>query len=223
MNARAVLLPLLVSGPLLAERGTVTGTVTAFPSKYLAETVVYLRDAPPPRAPRRHRVRQKGMSFLPHVLAIAGAPETPHAKLLAAVLHVGPGAVASHRAAAALFGIPGFGLHEVNVDTVDHNVFSPDGEKYNLGVFSNGEARERIFARPGVYTQQCSMHPEMFSYVFVGTSAHAAVVDGDGRFTIPDVPAGSWKIAIWNPRLSAPDQTVIVAPGGTAAVRFDAN
>jgi very-short-patch-repair endonuclease len=51
----------------------------------------------------------------PHVLAIAGTPETPQAKLLAAVLHVGVGAVVSHRAAAALFGIPGFGLHEVNV------------------------------------------------------------------------------------------------------------
>jgi len=189
MNARAVLLPLLVSGPLLAERGTVAGTVTAFPSKYLAETVVYLKDAPPPKAPRRHRVRQKGMTFLPHVLAVA-----------------------VHDAVVFL-----------NDDAVDHNVFSPDGEKYNLGVFSNGESRERVFARPGIYTQQCSMHPEMFSNVFVGTSAHAAVVDRDGRFTIPDVPAGSWKIAIWNPRLSAPDQTLIVAPGATAAVRFDAN
>jgi plastocyanin len=189
MNARAVLLSLLVSGRLLAEGGTVTGTVIAFPSKYVAETVVYLRDAPPPRAPRRHRIRQKGMSFLPHVLAIA-----------------------VHDAVVFL-----------NDDAVDHNVFSPDGEKYNLGVFSNGEARERIFARPGVYMQQCSMHPEMFSYVFVGTSAHAAVVDRDGRFTMPDVPAGTWKITIWNPRLSAPDQTLVVAPGATATVRFDAN
>jgi plastocyanin len=189
MNTRAVLLSLLVSGPLLAERGTVSGTVIAFPSKYLAETVVYLRDAPPPKTPRRHHVRQKGMSFLPHVLAIA-----------------------VHDAVVFL-----------NDDSVDHNVFSPDGEKYNLGVFSNGESRQHIFARPGVYTQQCSMHPEMFSYVFVGTSAYAVVVDRDGTFTIPDVPAGSWKIAIWNPRLSAPDQTLIVARGATATVRFDAN
>jgi very-short-patch-repair endonuclease len=50
-----------------------------------------------------------------HVLAIAGTPVTPHARLLAAVLHVGEGAVASHRSAAALFHIPGFELREVHV------------------------------------------------------------------------------------------------------------
>jgi Polysaccharide lyase family 4, domain II len=90
-------------------------------------------------------------------------------------------------------------------------------------VFAGGESRERVFAKPGVYTQMCSMHPEMLSYIFVGTSAYAAVVERDGRFTIPDVPAGTWKVAIWNPRLNAPDQTVTVAPGGTATVRFDLN
>jgi plastocyanin len=189
VRARTLLLSLLFSAPLFAERGTVTGTVTAFPAKYAAETVVYLKDAPPPKAPRHHRVRQKGMTFLPHVLAIA--------------------------------------VHDsvvfLNDDGVAHNVYSPDGEKYDLGVFAGGESRERVFAKPGVHTQMCSMHPEMLSYIFVGTSAYAAVVERDGRFTIPDVPAGTWKVAIWNPRLNAPDQTVTVAPRGTATVRFDLN
>ncbi|HEY4885182.1 MAG TPA: hypothetical protein VII08_16245, partial [Myxococcales bacterium] len=45
-----------------------------------------------------------------------------------------------------------------------------------------------VFAKAGVYTQQCSMHPEMLAYIFVGTTAYSAVVDRDGRFSIPDVP-----------------------------------
>lgn len=49
------------------------------------------------------------------VLAVAGAPETPQARLLTAVLHVGHGAVASHRSAAALFRLPGFELRHVHV------------------------------------------------------------------------------------------------------------
>jgi hypothetical protein len=41
------------------------------------------------------------------VVALAGAPRTPRHELLAAVLGVGRGAVASHRSAAALLGLPG--------------------------------------------------------------------------------------------------------------------
>ncbi len=46
----------------------------------------------------------------PSVLRIAGAPETPHAELMAAVLDAGRGAVVSHESAAALWDLPGFEL-----------------------------------------------------------------------------------------------------------------
>lgn len=52
------------------------------------------------------------------VLAVRGAPTSARAHLLAAVLHVGGGAVASHRSAAALFGLPGFDLRHVNVTRI---------------------------------------------------------------------------------------------------------
>ena len=187
MTARILMLGLLISTPLMASGGTVKGVVLAFPRKNLDATVVYLRDAPSPRAPRHHRLNQKGMRFIPHVLAIAVRDSVTF----------------------------------VNDDGVDHNVFSPDGETYNLGVFPKGASRERVFAKPGVYTQQCTMHPEMLSYIFVGTTAYATAVDKDGRFTITDVPAGTWKIAIWNPQLKAPDQTVTLAPGDTVEARIE--
>ena len=44
---------------------------------------------------------------LPAVYRVAGAPETWEQRLLAACLHAGPGAVASHRAAAALWRMDG--------------------------------------------------------------------------------------------------------------------
>lgn len=189
MNPRTLMLGLLVAAPVLADGGTITGSVIAFPRTFLEQTVVYLKDAPPPKAPRLHRVNQKGMRFIPQVLAIA--------------------------------------LHDsvtfLNDDGVDHNVFSPDGETYNLGVFAKGQARVRAFAKPGVYSQQCTMHPEMLAYIFVGTSAYSAVVDRDGRFTISDVPAGTWKIAVWNPRLKAEEQTVTVAKAASAVATFDMN
>ena len=49
------------------------------------------------------------------VYRVAGAPVTPHQRLLAAVRFNGDGAVASHRAAAWLWGLPGFGTGVVEV------------------------------------------------------------------------------------------------------------
>jgi len=69
-----------------------------------------------------------------HVLAAAGTPDGPKLTLMAAVLHVGTDAVASHRAAAALWRIPGFDLGEIHV-TLPHGRFwepPPKGELHAM-------------------------------------------------------------------------------------------
>jgi plastocyanin len=108
----------------------------------------------------------------------------------------------------------------LNHDTVAHNVFSPDNEGYNLGTFKPGETRSYTFKTAGVYTQLCSIHPEMLGFVFVGQNPYAAVVDREGRFTIKDVPPGTYTIAVWNSHLKAPDKKVTVAEGKTAEESF---
>ena len=54
-----------------AEEGVVAGRVEATPTKYLEETVVYLKTSPSARSPRSFDIDQKGMKFIPHVQAIA--------------------------------------------------------------------------------------------------------------------------------------------------------
>jgi len=54
---------------------------------------------------------------LPAVYRLSGAPVTWFQKLMAAVLWAGPGAAVSHRAAAALYGLPGFPRDTVEVST----------------------------------------------------------------------------------------------------------
>lgn len=49
------------------------------------------------------------------VYALAGSPDSPQRRLLAAVLRAGPEAVASHGSAAASHGIPGFSLERIEV------------------------------------------------------------------------------------------------------------
>lgn len=65
-----LLLATLFAGLGGARAGEITGKVEATPAKYLEETVVYVEKAAAPSTPRTHKMDQKGMKFLPHVLAI---------------------------------------------------------------------------------------------------------------------------------------------------------
>jgi plastocyanin len=105
----------------------------------------------------------------------------------------------------------------LNHDSVAHNVYSPDGEAYNLGSFKQGEQASYTFQKSGVYSQLCSVHPEMLAYVFVGQNPYAAVVDAKGQYAIKDVPPGTYQLAVWNAeKLKAPEKSVTVVAGKPA-------
>ena len=88
----------------------------------------------------------------------------------------------------------------LNDDPFEHNVFSPDGEKYDLGKWYRGDKRSYTFTRSGIYTQLCKLHPEMIAYVVVLKNPFFAAVDDLGKFRIPNVPVGTWVLKIWNER-----------------------
>lgn len=92
-------------------------------------------------------------------------------------------------------------LEFANDDTFEHNVNSPDNERFNLGNWGQGERRSYTFTRPGVYTLLCALHPEMVGYAVVVNTPYFAVANERGEFRIPNVPAGKWKVRIWNERL----------------------
>jgi hypothetical protein len=83
-------------------------------------------------------------------------------------------------------------------------------------MFPKGASRERQFKNLGVYSQLCSVHPEMLAWVFVGQNPYAVAVDPkDGSFTIKGVPPGTYSVAVWNSKLKAPAQSVTVTSGKT--------
>ncbi len=103
----------------------------------------------------------------------------------------------------------------LNHDNVVHNVYSPDNEGYNMGSFKQNEERSYTFAKPGVYSQLCSIHPEMLGYIFVGQNPYAAAVDKKGHFTIKNVPPSTYQLAVWNAHLKGPEKSVTVTAGKT--------
>ncbi len=89
----------------------------------------------------------------------------------------------------------------LNSDSFKHSVYSPDGEKYDLGEWDKGGKGSYTFKQPGVYTQLCHVHPEMIGYVVVVKTPYFVVADAEGKFRIPNIPAGTWKLKVWNERL----------------------
>lgn len=114
--------------------------------------------------------------------------------------------------------VAGTTVEFMNSDSFKHNVYSPDGEQYNLGEWDKGRKTTYTFKQPGVYTQLCKLHPEMTGYVLVLKTPFFAMADGEGKFRIPNVPAGTWKLKVWNERLRpaqlSKSYDISVAPGG---------
>jgi plastocyanin len=108
----------------------------------------------------------------------------------------------------------------LNHDSVSHNVFSPDGESYNLGVWPKGETRSYTFKKAGVYTQLCSIHPEMEAFVIVLQNSLYATTSKDGSFKIANVPDGHYVLKVFSKKLKKADKDKkfpVDVTGGAAA------
>jgi len=113
----------------------------------------------------------------------------------------------------------------LNHDAVTHNVFSPDGESYNLGSWAKGDTRSYTFKKAGVYTQLCSIHPEMEGFVVVLQNSYYATTDKAGNFKIANVPDGHYVLRVFSKKLKKPEKDkkfpVDVAGGAaTATITF---
>lgn len=111
----------------------------------------------------------------------------------------------------------------LNNDDVVHNVFSPDAcaGKFNLGSWKKGEVKSHKYDKLGCQSViLCNVHPEMEAYVIVLQNPYYAVTDKEGNYSIKNVPPGKYKIKIWNEKLKASDQEIIVPASGKLEVNF---
>jgi plastocyanin len=87
-----------------------------------------------------------------------------------------------------------------NNDRVFHDVFSfRDGKKFELGLYPVGAVKHLPFDRPGLSRVFCNIHPAMAAYIMVVDTPHFAVSDRLGRFTIVEIPAGTYTYRAWRP------------------------
>lgn len=103
-----------------------------------------------------------------------------------------------------------------NEDDIDHNVYSTsEGNEFDLGIYEAGQVRSVKLKKPGEVDIHCSIHESMNATVFVSPSPFFARAEADGRFTIPDLPPGRYRLRTWSQRLPRAEMYFRVRAGET--------
>lgn len=102
-----------------------------------------------------------------------------------------------------------------NHDTIFHNVFTEyHSDKFDFGVYKRGETKYQTFDRPGVAVLLCSIHPDMSAYVVCVDTPYYTVADSRGKFRIPNVPSGTYKLRVWHESGETLTRQITVGAGG---------
>ena len=111
----------------------------------------------------------------------------------------------------------------LNNDGVLHNVHAlPKVNKpFNMAMPpTRKEAQESFAKEEGMFVVKCDVHPWMQSYVGVFSHPFFAVTGADGKFTIKDLPAGTYEVEAWHERLGTQKQSVTVGASDTKTAAF---
>lgn len=111
-----------------------------------------------------------------------------------------------------------------NSDETLHNVrVTPEINRgFNLGQPIPGIESRRSFGRPETgIPVRCDIHGWMHATLHVLDHGFFAVTGPDGRFQLPELPAGDYEIEARHPTLGTSSQTVTVPAGQTPTVHFE--
>jgi hypothetical protein len=72
-----------------------------------------------------------------------------------------------------------------------------------------------------IFVMQCGFHAYMESWGVAITNPYFAKTDEQGRFTLTDVPPGTYKLVLWHPYIRTMiEHAVTIGPKGTVAVNI---
>ena len=106
-------------------------------------------------------------------------------------------------------------LDVINSDPVLHNTHAYYDKRtaFNLALPNQGQHIPTELKRAGAVRLDCDAHGWMEGWIYVVDNPYYAVTGVDGKFTIPDVPAGNYMLVAVQPFTGPMQQTVVVAAG----------
>ena len=112
-----------------------------------------------------------------------------------------------------------------NRDEIRHHVYSfSPAKKFELPLFKGTQSAPVTFDKPGIVVLGCNIHDWMLGYVAVLETPHFDTTGADGHARIANLPAGTYDVHVWHPRLAdggAPtSRRVNSGPGKDERVEF---
>ena len=106
------------------------------------------------------------------------------------------------------------------------NINSKKPEYLDLGTFAGGEKASYTFNRSGEAVMLCKLHPEMAAYIIVLETPYFTVAEIDGAtqtasFSIEDLPPGKYVVRTWNKWCESQQQEITVSDDGADALTID--
>ncbi|HEY1283576.1 MAG TPA: hypothetical protein VGE96_03780 [Steroidobacteraceae bacterium] len=96
-----------------------------------------------------------------------------------------------------------------NSDAVSHQVYSfSTARRFQLPLYRGKKYPPVVFDQPGVVTLGCNIHDNMLGYVIVTSAPFFGRTDGHGRWTIPTVAGGRYRLLLWHPLLNEQGNTL---------------
>lgn len=116
---------------------------------------------------------------------------------------------------------PGDSVVFHNSDATQHHVYSFSPVKaFEFVVVPGARSTPLVFDKTGIVAVGCNIHDGMISYLYVTDAPFAARTDARGRVAFDALPAGTYDVRVWQPRLppGRPDlrQKAVTIAGGEA-------
>src|SRR5215471_56790 len=110
-----------------------------------------------------------------------------------------------------------------NSDPILHNIqfFEGDNSLFNMAQPVQGQVNKRKLEKAGPIYVECAVHGWMQGQVVVVDNPYYAVTDENGKFSIPDLPAGKYQVKIWHEYLGEQTKEITVAAKMDTALNMD--
>jgi len=100
-----------------------------------------------------------------------------------------------------------------------HALFTSGQPQFNVGLYP-GKVSRKPLVTLGVVKIVCEVHPWMSAYIVVADHPYYSVTDVYGEYLISDIPAGSYRLKVWQEILGTQEKTVEVKSGSSNKVDF---
>lgn len=114
-------------------------------------------------------------------------------------------------------------LQVVNSDPVTHNIhpMAAMNREWNHSMGPGDDPITRKFTKPEIMIPvKCNIHSWMHAYIGVLDHPYFATTGEDGSFTLPNLPPGTYTVAVWQEKLGTLRQQITVTSGQNSAANF---